>query len=221
MDYFAKLKLKDISRRQYQNALNNFKKRGYAQNTIDGAHRTGRMIFKKAVEMEIIKKDPTEFTFVPKQQLTIEQLEGLHTLPNYLEKKELQHFLSIAKEMGLAQDYPIFLTLAYTGIRAGELCALKWSDVNMEEHAISITKTYYNPTNNKKRYKLLTPKTASSVRVIDIDNTVINALKIHKSFQNKLIMRYLINTTVKTLFLPILMMNHLVILFILKKSKTE
>ncbi len=67
-DYFAKLKLKDITRRQYQNALNDLKKRGYAQNTIDGAHRTGRMIFKKAVELEILKKDPTEYTQVPKQQ---------------------------------------------------------------------------------------------------------------------------------------------------------
>ncbi|MCP3742484.1 hypothetical protein [Rossellomorea sp. BNER] len=51
--------------------------------------------------------------------------------------------------------------LAYTGIRAGELCALKWGDVNMEELTISITKTYYNPTNNKKKYTLLTPKTLS------------------------------------------------------------
>ncbi len=51
LDYFAKLKLKDINRKHYQNALNDLRKRGYAQNTIDGAHRTGRMIFKKAVEL--------------------------------------------------------------------------------------------------------------------------------------------------------------------------
>ncbi|UII56238.1 site-specific integrase [Cytobacillus spongiae] len=190
LDYFAKLKLKDISRRQYQNALNDLKKRGYAQNTIDGAHRTGRMIFKKAVELEVIKKDPTEFTYVPKQQLTIEELEEQNVLPNYLEKNELQHFLSITKDMGLDQDYPIFLLLAYTGLRAGELCALKWRDVDMSEQTISITKTYYNPTNNKKEYKLLTPKTSTSVRVIDVDETVINALELHKSFQKKVIMRH-------------------------------
>jgi hypothetical protein len=97
LDYFAKLKLKDVTRRQYQNALNDLKKRGYAQNTIDGAHRTGRMIFKKAVELEILKKDPTEYTQVPKQQKTIEELEGQKGgLPNYLEKEELKHFLYIA-----------------------------------------------------------------------------------------------------------------------------
>ncbi|WP_310365188.1 tyrosine-type recombinase/integrase [Neobacillus drentensis] len=189
-DYFAKLKLKDITRRQYQNALNDLKKRGYAQNTIDGAHRTGRMIFKKAVELEILKKDPTEYTQVPRQQKTIEELEEQNGLPNYLEKEELKHFLAIAKKFGLDQDYPIFLLMAYTGVRAGELCALKWRDIDFEAHTISISKTYYNPTNNRKEYKLLTPKTPTSVRMIDIDETVINELSKHKLAQKQTMMKY-------------------------------
>ncbi|PGV47024.1 tyrosine-type recombinase/integrase [Bacillus sp. AFS037270] len=189
-DYFAKLKLKDITRRQYQNALNDLKKRGYAQNTIEGAHRTGRMIFKKAVELEILKKDPTEYTQVPRQQITIAELEEQNGLPNYLEKKELKHFLNIAKKFGLDQDYPIFLLMAYTGLRAGELCALKWRDIDFEAHTISISKTYYNPTNNKKEYKLLTPKTPTSVRIIDIDEIVINELSKHKVVQKQTMMKY-------------------------------
>ncbi|MCG8399804.1 site-specific integrase, partial [Bacillus atrophaeus] len=59
MDYFQHLKIKDITRKQYQDALNDLKGRGYAENTIDGAHRTGRMIFKRAVELDVIKTDPT------------------------------------------------------------------------------------------------------------------------------------------------------------------
>ncbi len=190
LDYFAKLKLKSITRRQYQEALNDLKKKGYAQNTIEGANRTGRMIFKKAVELGILIKDPTEFTYVPKNQKTVKELEEKNDVPKYLEKEELKHFLEVAKKMGLDQDYIIFLLLAYTGIRTGEMCALKWKDINIKEQTISISKTYYNPTNNRKEYKLLTPKTNTSVRIIDIDDTVINELLRHKAFQNKAIMQY-------------------------------
>jgi integrase len=190
LDYFAKLKLKDITRKQYQHALNDLKKRGYAQNTIDGAHRTGRMIFKKALELEILKKDPTEYTQVPKHQKTIEELEGQKGLPNYLEKEELKHFLNTAKKFGIDQDYPIFLLLAYTGVRVGELCALKWRDIDFEKHTISISKTYYNPTNNRKEYKLLTPKTPTAVRIIDVDETVIYELNKHKLTQKQTMMKH-------------------------------
>ena len=40
-------------------------------------------------------------------------------------------------------------------MRAGELLALKWSDIDFENNTISITKTYYNPNNNKSIIKYL------------------------------------------------------------------
>ncbi|MEM5014072.1 tyrosine-type recombinase/integrase [Niallia taxi] len=190
LDYFAKLKLKDISRNKYQDALNGLKNRGYADNTLDGAHRTGRMIFKKAMEMELIKKDPSEFAHVPKTIKSVEELEQEDDIPNYLEKEELAVFLKTAKEHGLDRDYPIFMLLAYTGIRAGELCALKWSDIDFEEGSIKITKTYYNPKNNIKNYQLLTPKTKTARRTIDINQTVIEVLEELRSLQKKVKMRY-------------------------------
>lgn len=107
---------------------------------------------------KILKKDPTEYTHVPKQQKTIKELEGGKSLPNYLEKVELKHFLQISKRIGLDQDYPIFYYWRIQVIRAGELCGLKWRDIDFKEQTISISKTYYNPT-NRKEYKLLTPKT--------------------------------------------------------------
>jgi len=52
--YFEKLQMKKITRLIYQNAINALKKYGYADNTINSVHRTGRMIFNKAVELEVI-----------------------------------------------------------------------------------------------------------------------------------------------------------------------
>lgn len=171
MPYFAKLKMKDISKKRYQDALIALKGR-LAENTLDGVHRTGRMIFKKAVELDVIKSDPTQFAHVPKTQKTVEDLERLEIEEKYLEKEELAKFIQTAKDYGLDRDYLIFKTLAYTGMRVGELCALKWKDVDFENLSISITKTYYNPKNRATEYMLLTPKTKSAIRTIEIDSTL-------------------------------------------------
>ncbi|GIN93308.1 hypothetical protein J22TS1_43590 [Siminovitchia terrae] len=37
-------------------------------------------------------------------------------------------------------------SLSYTGMRMGELVTLKWKDIDFDDPAISITKTYHNPT---------------------------------------------------------------------------
>ncbi|MDV2686624.1 site-specific integrase [Alkalihalophilus lindianensis] len=108
----------------------------------------------------------------------------------YLEKEELNLFLEAAREHGIENDYFTFITLAYTGMRAGELCALKWSDINFEDQTVSITKTLYNPTNNLPKYKLLPPKTKRSKRTIHLDGFVLEELKKLKGIQNQVKMAH-------------------------------
>lgn len=189
MPYFAHLKIKDITKKKYQNTLNDLKDKGFADNTISGVHSTGRMIFKKAMEYDMIKKDPTEFARVPRSQKTVEELEQEKEIPKYLEKEELALFLKTAREKGLEKDYITFMVLAYTGMRAGELCALKWRDIDLDAGAIVITKTYYNPSNNTIKYKLLTPKTKTSKRAIGVDKSVLDELAKYRAWQNKRKMR--------------------------------
>ncbi|QNK88689.1 tyrosine-type recombinase/integrase [Sporosarcina sp. resist] len=186
LPYFSQLKLKDITRKRYQDALNDLKYSGYSDSTREGINRTGRMIFRKALELELIKKDPTEFAYLKKNKKTIEQLEE-EEIPKYLEKEELALFLSTAKNQGLELDYLMFLILSYTGIRVGELVALKWKDIDFENQTINISKTYYNPNNNTVQFQLVTPKTKKSRRKIIVDEDVIKALRIHKDTQAKII----------------------------------
>lgn len=171
-------RIKDISAGQYQEALRQLKEEdGFADNTMSGLHGTARMIFKYARKMEYIKKDPTEFARVPRSKKTVEQIEGKAELPKYMEKHELAQFLKTAEERGLDRDYEFFCLLAYSGIRVGELLALKWSDLDFEKGIISITKTLYNPKNNPLSFELLTPKTKRSVRKIVMDDEVMKLLK--------------------------------------------
>jgi integrase len=194
--YFDYLKMREISTDMYQNALTDLKNKEYkegmkyADNTIDGVHRTGRMIFKWAREKGVIKFDPTEFAYVPKDRKTVEEIENEEEEVKYLEKEQLAHFLDTAKTKGLERDYVIFMVLAYTGMRVGELCALKWRDIDFEEKTISITKTLYNPNNNAKEYRLVPPKTKSARRTIEIDDDVIKVLQQHKAAQNEIRMKY-------------------------------
>jgi integrase len=175
--YFNKIPIKNITKKMYQNAITDMKKSGLADNTISGVHGAGRMIFKRALEQDLVKLDPTQFTRLPKTVTTVDDLENRTDIPKYLEKEELALFLKTALERGLDGDYEAFLTLAYTGMRIGEFVVLRESDINFEENTISITKTYYNPTNNMVNYKLQTPKTKNSTRIVEVDHLVIDTLK--------------------------------------------
>lgn len=81
------------------------------------------------------------------------------------------------------------MILAYTGIRVGELVALKWKDVDFKNNTISITKTYYNPNNNTFKYQLVTPKTRKSRRKIIVDEERIHKLIELKKIQEQFIER--------------------------------
>ncbi|WP_223292484.1 site-specific integrase [Salipaludibacillus neizhouensis] len=104
----------------------------------------------------------------------------------FLEKEELEEFLITAREEGLESDLLAFTMLAYTGLRIGEMIALKWADIDFENQTLRVYKTYYNPTNNKLKYQLLTPKTEGSIRTISIDPILIQLLLLHNSEQNLL-----------------------------------
>ncbi|AFQ29618.1 site-specific integrase [Bacillus thuringiensis] len=186
VDFFANIKMKDITKKMYQTALNDLHDKGYAFNTLDGIHTAGRMIFKKAIELQIIKSNPTDNVKLPRKVETVEDIENDKKAIKYLEKEELAHFLQVAKEKGLDNDYVFFSILAYSGLRAGELLALKWTDVDFENNTIKITKTLYNPDNNSQHYHLLTPKTKGSIRTIKMDQGIMKLLKSHKAKQNEL-----------------------------------
>ena len=142
------------------------------------------MIFQKAVELDVIKRDPTQYARPPRKQETLEDIEKAENIPSFLEKQELAEFIRMAHDAGMPMDYTIFLVLAYTGVRAGELCALKWSDIDLDAYTIKINRTYYNPLNNLKNYELQTPKTKASRRTITISARVVNELKLHQARQN-------------------------------------
>jgi integrase len=173
-----------ITKKMYEERLLELNER-YSHNYVGGIHACGRMIFRKAKTQGVIKINPTEDFQLPKKQRSVEALEKEQEEILYLEKEELAQFLKQAHTEGLEMDHLVFTVLSYTGLRIGELLALKWSDFNEKQGTIRITKTLYNPNNNIEEYQLLTPKTAGSVRTLRIDEMIIGMLKKHRILQNE------------------------------------
>ena len=79
-----------------------------------------------------------------------------------------------------------FLTACYTGMRTGEVFALTWDDIDLENRIIKINKTVYAKDNEKKgRWYLGTTKTVGSCREVYICDTLYLVLCNYKKLQNK------------------------------------
>ncbi len=81
-------------------------------------------------------------------------------------------------------DFPalgIMLCL-FTGIRLGELCAMKWDDISIAEKKMSVSKTMQrlrcNTTSgHKTEVRILEPKSVSSVRTIPLPDAIMGLLE--------------------------------------------
>ncbi|MEW4309460.1 tyrosine-type recombinase/integrase [Rossellomorea marisflavi] len=191
LSFFKEIKLKKITEEMYQAVLDDLIEQGFARSTIESIHTTGRLLFGKAVDKKLLNDNPTINAYILRQDNNIinEDEEDPQDLPKFFEVDELLHFLDIAEEKGLFMDEVIFNVLSYTGIRAGELVALKWNDIDFEKHTISINKTYYNPKSNTVNYTLVRPKTKKSKRIITVDTKLIELFEKHKEEQEEMILR--------------------------------
>jgi integrase len=74
-------------------------------------------------------------------------------------REEIDGFLAAAKELDANRRYykevgryetvpifPLYATAIYTGMRAGELAGLKWSDVSFERRLITVQRSFNGPT---------------------------------------------------------------------------
>lgn len=70
-------------------------------------------------------------------------------------------------------DIGIWICL-YTGLRIGEVCALKWTDINFETSALTVNGTQARTENG---VEIISPKSKSSKREIPMPAILINKLK--------------------------------------------
>lgn len=136
-------------------------------------------------------KRTNDILSVLKQILTYAEAHGCHTQKIVFShpKAEKQHaeILSSQEESTLIsyllpkQDPSCFgvVISLYTGLRIGELCALRWEDVDLKEKTLSVNKTLQripddSDTQKKTKITITEPKTPSSVREIPIPSFLVS-----------------------------------------------
>lgn len=133
-------------------------------------------VFKYALHLDIIQTNPVDRIIRPKQQKPRKEKIALT-------KEELNQFLTLAKKDARPVLYTAWHTLAYTGLRRGELLGLEWSDIDFKNKTISVSKTLV--TINGKLFTQ-SPKTKRSTRTISLDDSTVQILKNWKLEQKKL-----------------------------------
>lgn len=177
--YFAKIKGADVNNFMVQE----FIQEKYTNGRIDGK---GKLSPKSVHDIYSVLTQIIKFA---EKKNYIKNFDYDITLPKLEEyscnvfsdsdKIKLEQFVSLntdLKKLGI-------LLVMYTGIRIGELCALKWSDIDIENGILSITKTLQRMQNtddkSKQKTKIIIgkPKSQKSIRTIPLQSFLVETLK--------------------------------------------
>ncbi len=97
------------------------------------------MILHQALDMagkeRLIVRNPTNGTTIPKKTITEKQV---------LDDGQLDRFMNAIKEEPYWNDF--FYVEIMTGMRRGEICGIKWSDINFTDGTLSIKRSVSSKT---------------------------------------------------------------------------
>ena len=160
--------VEEVRQIHIKNLINMLDKKGYQWETQNKVRMLLLDMFNVAVENEYALRNPAKCVRLAKNK------------PNdriVLSIEQQQDFF----ECSAGTFYDNLFTVAVnTGLRPGEICALEESDLDFENHMISVTKTLLYQKfdgDNGKEFHIGDPKTYSSIRNVPMNLNCEKALK--------------------------------------------
>jgi integrase len=143
-------------------------KRGLSAQTVLHIHRTLSQALDHAVRLGVLFKNPARQVKPPRPPSREIKI---------LDKTEIKTVIEAAKLVGL---YAPVLVAVTTGVRRGELLALRWSDIDLKGSALTV-----NQSLERIRGKIVfkAPKTKKSRRTISLPSETVKALREHYKAQ--------------------------------------
>ena len=159
----TKLTPMDIQR-VYGEMLN----RGLSARVVRYTHTVFSNALTQSVKWRMLTQNPAQYVDLPKQRKTEMKC---------LSEKEVQLFLEHAK---LDPHYVLFTAMITTGVRIGEVLALKWTDFDAMKNIITVQRSWGRL---KKGHGFKPPKTQRGFRNITIPTSFTKMLLEHKELQ--------------------------------------
>lgn len=161
MPTIGDIKVLNLKPEHLQKIYNNMYENGISARTVHILNTVLHGALKQAVKNNLASRNVTEAVSLPKAKTKEMRVLTLE------EQKKFMKVLS-ADRMG-----NMYLFGLFTGLRRGELLALKWSDIDTERNVIRVERALsrvkdYGDTPNKTKLVVEEPKTAKSKRIIPI-----------------------------------------------------
>ena len=145
----------------------------------DSLHALNKRILQYGVVMQAIPFNPAREVILPRNTQKAKREKVKH-----FENQELKKFLDYLDSLNLDKfryyyENTLYKFLLATGYRINEALALSWSDIDLDNAVVHITKTlnYKQETNS--------PKSKTSLRDIDIDQATVSILQQYRLRQTK------------------------------------
>lgn len=112
---------------------------------------------------------------IKETHFTMPKIEKKHTdILTFDERKRLESYLLNNQNK---TNMAVLLCL-FTGLRVGELCGLKWEDIDFDNAVLYVKRTVQRVSKNGKSQVIIgTPKSKTSVRTVPIPDFVLNIFK--------------------------------------------
>ena len=172
--------IETLSRRDIQEFLSNQKAEGNIRTGGGKLSATSanlmltvlNLAFEYACDMDMVEQNPC--ARIRRSREEAKKVEAFT-------KDEQRKIESAIIESEDPRLFGILLCL-YTGIRIGELLALEWPDVDIQQGFISVNKTVYRDKDESGEWQLIVdkPKTASSNRVIPLPSYITQMMIVRK-----------------------------------------
>lgn len=157
------LPLKSLNATTIQTWINKLhKEKNLSSKTIRNVYLNLNAALDQAVTLQMLAKNPTKGVVLPKKEIFKAEI---------YEKADIEKMMEAAKDTDM---YLLLMLAVYVGLRRGELIALQWKDVDLDNGFIHV---HHNTVLANGKAITKAPKSIAGIRDIAIGNKLVAELK--------------------------------------------